>query len=107
MSSGFINQQEAKRTIREYANSFTDSMFATSGDCNLAKVVALECASIVANMPAVDAQPVVYCKDCKYWHEKKSDLTIRNGVCERIKCTSSYISYCSSGEKMDGDKYGK
>lgn len=54
---------------------------------------ALETQRRVKELPAVDAVPVVLCKDCKYWHK---------GDCYRLELSSSH-DFCSYGEKK-GEK---
>lgn len=48
-----------------------------------------EAAHMIEEAPAVDAVPVVLCKDCKYWHK---------GDCYRMGLKSSH-DFCSYGEK--------
>lgn len=60
----------------------------------------------IARFPAVNAVEVVRCRDCKHY---------RDGVCENITYImdgyyrgtfemKSPDDFCSSGEKMDGDR---
>ena len=54
MDNKLICKGEAVKALYERSQSFTVSMFATSSECNVARIVALECASIIQNMPTVD-----------------------------------------------------
>ena len=54
MNDNLIRKDEAVQALYERSQSFTVSMFATSSECNVARIVALECASIVQNMPTVE-----------------------------------------------------
>lgn len=60
MTNDLISREAAVKLLRDKASSYFVSMFATSGECHVARVVATEAASEIANMPAVDAVPVVH-----------------------------------------------
>lgn len=62
-----IRKDNAVRMLREKASGYTTSMFGTSSEANVARVVAAECAFEVNNIPPIDAVEVVRCRDCKYW----------------------------------------
>ena len=47
-----ISRTAVIKMLREKANSYVVSMFATSSECNIARVVAMECAMEVQGMPA-------------------------------------------------------
>lgn len=53
--------------LREKASGYAASMFGTSSEMSIARVVAAECVLEVKNAPPVDAVEVVRCKDCRYW----------------------------------------
>ena len=53
-----ISREAAVEILREKAKGYFVSMFATSSDCYAARVVAMECAVEIKDMPAVDAEPV-------------------------------------------------
>lgn len=54
---------------------------------------------------AIDAlgqEPIIYCKDCKHWHEWDDGT----GSCQRSNIMwvgSDYDDYCSFGERMESD----
>lgn len=54
------------------------------------------CIREAKNVPAVDAVPVVRCKDCKWW---------RDSMCTNINGTYRYVPngewFCGSGERKD------
>lgn len=59
MANGdLISREAAVQLLREKASGYKVSMFLTSGECNVARVVATECAADIKNLPAVDAEPV-------------------------------------------------
>lgn len=64
MKNEDLLSRAAVELLREKARGYVVSMFATSEDCHLARSVALEAATEIAAMPAVDAVAVVRCKDC-------------------------------------------
>lgn len=70
----------------------------TSFEANIASVTVLECVNIVKDMPAVDAEPVVYCRDCVLW--KPVDKC--TGKCPFLIGEHQYTGaehYCSCGER--------
>lgn len=58
-----IRRKEAVDLLREKANGYVVSMFATSSDCNIARLVATECASEVSDMQSFD---LVHCSECDH-----------------------------------------
>ena len=91
MANDLISRKAAVKLLREKARGYFVSMFATSGECHVARVVATEAASEIANMPAVNAEPVVYCRACRHF---KKDA----GYCEYWEVDTYYDDYCSRGE---------
>lgn len=58
---------------------------------------------LIADAPTVDAVPVVRCKDCKWLYDEMDDYCCRSHrglarICEN--------SFCSYGERKDGDGNG-
>ena len=49
-------------------------------------------------LPAVDAVPVVRCKDCKHWHED-IDATTKWLMCHEIVTDRNW--FCADGERRD------
>lgn len=61
-----IVRSAAVKMLREKASGYFVSMFATSGECHVARVVATEAASEIANIPSANAVEVVRCKECVF-----------------------------------------
>lgn len=57
---------------------------------------AIAAEELVKNAPTIDAEPVVRCKDCKYFNKKA-----RTHYCELDGAPSGDKFYCSYGVKMD------
>lgn len=56
----------------------------------------------IANVPAADVRPVVYCRDCKDW--KRSELTPSYHVCTYVigaQFVRKAEDFCSRGEKRE------
>ena len=51
-------------------------------------------------LPAVDAVPVVRCKDCKHWHED-IDATTKWLMCHEIVTDRNW--FCADGERRDSE----
>lgn len=59
----------------------------------------------VANMPTIDAVPVVRCKDCKYYriHHDSWGEDIPHCIKAWGGAEVDPMDYCSYGERKDGD----
>lgn len=53
------------------------------------------------NLPAVDAVPVVRCKDCKHSYEDLDGLCCSYGP--SVDCVVSDFHFCANGERKDGE----
>lgn len=51
-------------------------------------------------LPTVDAEVVVRCKDCKHSWEDLGGLTCSHGVC--VDCVVLGDFYCANGERKEG-----
>ena len=62
-----------------------------------------ECWGIVNDLPAVDAVPVVRCKDCEY---TDTEVGLPNGAlyCNEWGSVVRSHWYCCRGARMDGDE---
>ena len=58
-------------------------------------------ADAVEEMPTVDAEIVVRCKDCKRW-ERHTEVNRDYGGCRRYNSTMRYDDFCSYGERKEG-----
>lgn len=57
---------------------------------------------LIADTTAVDAVPVVRCRDCKYSYDDLGGLTCSHGVC--VDCIVPPGFYCSFGERKESEK---
>lgn len=58
--------------------------------------------SIIQQMPTVDAEVIVRCKDCKYWTRLKGYETF--GECSRAMDIKPYQNmFCSCGERRSDE----
>lgn len=66
---------------------------------------AIAAEELVKNAPTIDAEPVVRCKDCKYFTNNIADENLRKNFCDRIQVNCFHPvmenDYCSYGAKMD------
>ena len=54
-------------------------------------------------LPAIDAMPVVRCKNCKYWEPDQAPLDeiVDNHPCQYYNVWRAPDDYCSCGEAID------
>lgn len=79
-----MKKAEAIELLRELSN-----FVATPPETDEAINMAIE---------ALDQEPIIHCKDCKYWHEWENGT----GSCHRSDIMwvgSDYYDYCSFAEK--------
>jgi hypothetical protein len=103
--SKLINQDAAKEALFKRSQTFTDPMFSTPGECNVARVVALECASIIMQMKGIDAVEVVdvvRCKNCKHWGSGWVGETECIKECKVAHYMIGENGYCAYGEARNG-----
>ena len=57
----------------------------------------------INNAPAVDAVPVVRCKDCVYFGLDKENADLDNWYhfCQNLSCGVKKMDYCSFGERRE------
>jgi hypothetical protein len=55
--------------------------------------------SILIHLPAVDAVPVVHCKDCKYWKDQSG--TPKWLPCVEIQTSGMW--FCADGERRESE----
>lgn len=61
------------------------------------------------NAPSADVQPVVRCKNCKYWDESDIHSTVNPNCRCRAVVRKNYTDsefYCAYGERKDGEQSG-
>ena len=71
-----------------------------------ADAVTMQGVKIINQFPAVNAVPVVRCRECKHWLK---DVTVCSGFvgrCDFVKYMVGAEGYCSYGERKDGDGNG-
>ena len=79
------------------------SKCSTKEECKNLRLGVLKAICVVKELPTVDAEPVVYCKDCKYYN--------RSGFCWNENITGNCdcdlekepYGYCDWGKRRDGD----
>lgn len=64
--------------------------------------------AIVTKLPKIDAEPVVRCKDCKYFTNNIADENLRKNFCDRIQVNCFHPvkenDFCSYAEKTSEEK---
>lgn len=59
----------------------------------------------IADMPAADVAPVIWCEDCQYWQDNNGGYP--NEECRwREDETPGADDFCSYGKRKDGDENG-
>lgn len=106
-----ISREAAVRLIREKADVYKASQFASSHEHIKVREMTLDCAAKIENLPAVDAEPVRHAK----WVHKTDSLGNKIDVCsaceeeavgydghhgDYITVPTDYCPHC--GAKMDG-----
>lgn len=59
--------------------------------------------SWLESQPAVDAVPVVRCKDCEHWRLYEPDVDVGRCVKHNDHLARWDADYCSYGERRNGD----
>lgn len=58
---------------------------------------------LLADMPAADVAPVIWCEDCRYWQDNNGGYP--NEECRwRGDETPDADDFCSYGKRKDGDE---
>lgn len=58
-------------------------------------------AKVIDDMPAVDAVPVIRCRDCIRWRQSKSDTAAK--VCDWDRYEKTEKDYCSWAKRREDD----
>lgn len=58
---------------------------------------------VIESIPAVDAVPVVRCRDCKWWG-KDSTTDGYKRFCPNTGCCEEPDFYCADGERMENEQ---
>ena len=80
-----------------YADDFLDLFYVASAGQDNAFVKTVE--MVVEDTPAVDAVPVVRCKDCKWWSRNVGIVDSPNGHCFSHDIDPNGYDFCSYGER--------
>lgn len=104
MSNDLISREAAIKMLREKAQGYVVSMFATMTECNIAKIVAMECANELNGLPAVDAETVRHGKwivvEDEYGDYARCSVCGDEFICWEGDC--AITNYCPNcGAKMD------
>lgn len=59
---------------------------------------------LIDDATTVDAVPVVRCRDCKHWNVHPINGRCILGKCLKLSRVMGNSSFCSYGERKDGDK---
>lgn len=96
-----IDADALEKSLTEKGADYTVSMFATSDDCNIARLVAFECAEEVKNAPAIEAEPVRHGKWVWVRDKHNYPMGMKCSECgRRVKNLGE--NYCPKcGAKMD------
>ena len=70
----------------------------TFSDCENAT----ECVYAIGNIPTADVQPIVYCRDCKFYNKHDENLGDCIKFINFIRCVNKNW-YCNFGAKMGGE----
>ena len=95
-----IDADVLEKSLTEKGDDYKVSMFATADDCNIARLVAFECAEEVKNAPTIEAEPIVRCKNCMFSRVYRSGQ-MYCGLHENYIFFTNPHDYCSHGAKMD------
>ena len=64
----------------------------------------IDVVSMIDRQPAVDAVPVVRCKDCRHARHVLGYEGLKCVWCNRRQTVENEYGFCYNGEKMDGDE---
>ena len=88
-----MTREEAIKRLKEYAQ-YSYGIYHNGEEDGIAFDIAIE---------ALEQEPIIHCKDCKYWHEWENGT----GSCHRSDIMwvgSDYDDYCSFAEPKGSDE---
>lgn len=83
--------------MAEYINRGTAIAKLTALEVTEPNATMADAKRVLADMPTVDAAPVVRCKDCEYSYDEISYLCCSHGVC--VDCEVPPNFYCAYGKR--------
>lgn len=94
-----ISREAAIKMLQEKAQGYVVSMFATMTECNIAKIVAMECANELNGLPVIDAELVR--RGVWEWYEDWW-----NGECDEYgwRCSVCGVSLADSIEEAISER---
>ena len=98
----YIEREAAIAALIEFRDDQTVSKYATVMQCKAARDAISRATKVLESLPAADVEPVVRCKDCKYWQDNNDGYPheeCRWGHGE----TPDANDFCSYGEQKEGD----
>lgn len=93
-----ISRAAAIAEIEEYIEEYSD--LDENGYHNLKWCAMEEARDVLSMLPAVDAVPVVRCKDCKYYHFREKQ---HEKECELTGYDMGENWYCADGERREAN----
>ena len=76
------------------------------GEITLPSIGGLEIVGLIIKAPAIDAVPVVRCKDCRHNYGFTHNLCCSDIVCDyHMSDGFEENDFCSYGARMDGDQH--
>lgn len=103
VNNDLISRSAAVELLREKAQHYTVSMFLTSRECNVARLVAIESAAEISNMSAVEAveaEAVRHGRWIPLWRNLFALKGFKCSECGHVEKSDGWV-YCHCGAKMD------
>ena len=103
----YIDRQASIDVIDEVMQSFfcgaEDNDVISDTEKLMLTINKVICEKKIKALPSADVQPVVRCKDCKYYYYAENRIPSERGwACANDGCYASQNDYCSWGERIDG-----
>ena len=98
MNNDLISRAAAIAEIEEYIEEYSE-LEPETGYHNLKWCAMEEAKDVLSMLPAVDAAPVVRCKDCKNWDSSTEGRYVGGWCfCEKLQFSTSPDWFCADGE---------
>ena len=108
MTKRLIDADKLLDTLRKLGRSYAETTYVIERDKHTAMFSVKECIDAVKGAPTIKAEPVVHCKDCKYWsrrNDKPGEATAI-GYCHHKNhyiMPLRYDFFCADGAKMGAE----